>query len=191
MFSAWIRECSSPRRSSLLTSGNGLLDHVLVDGNDAGAAHRRIELEIAYHPPDGLAQRTGAKALLASGVPGDGDECTARDLQVDPESLKVGTRGAEDRAVGLDEDSGQIRLGEVVEDDDRFESRDELRRYAVAEKVLVFEVVAKMKGQLFAHLARRGDDHDRFHRRDVLADRRAAQHVVVKLFECAAGDEEN
>src|SRR5437588_194259 len=74
---------------------NGLLHHVLVDGDRAGAGGGGVELDVANHAPERLAQRAGAEALLVRGVPGDGDESAARDLQIDAEALEVGARSAE------------------------------------------------------------------------------------------------
>ena len=88
-------------------------------------------------------------------------------------------------------DAREIAFAEVVQYHDRLETRDELRRHPVAKEIVVFDVVAKMERQLFAHFAGGGDDHDRLHRLDVLPDHRAAQHVVVQLLERAAGDEED
>src|SRR5438132_5733427 len=121
---------------SRISAGKGALHHVLVDGDDA-AAIGRIELQTANHAPECLAQGAGAEAFLASGVPGDGDQRRTRDLQVDSEALEIRPGGAEDRAVGLHEDARQIRLRQIVEDDDRLEARDELRRHSVAEEILV------------------------------------------------------
>src|SRR2546428_5513274 len=136
-----------------LPPSNSLLDHVLIDGDDAGAARGRVEFEIANHAPERLAQCASAEAFLAGGVPGDGDERAARDLQIDPELLKVSARGAKDGSVGLDENFRQVRLGEVVEDNNRFEARDELRRHAVTKEILIFQIVPQMKRQLLTHFA--------------------------------------
>src|SRR5436305_1619084 len=162
------RSGSSRPRASLLAAGDRLLDHGFVDGDDMRSGVGGIELEAADDAPEGLAQRARAEALLARRVPGDGDQCAARDLQVDAESLEVGARGAEDRRLRLYENARQIGLAEVVEDDDRFESGDELRRHAVAEQVVVLQVVPKMERQLFTYFARGRNDHDRLHRSDVL-----------------------
>src|SRR5438445_3735582 len=77
---------------SRISAGKGALHHVLVDGDDAAAAIGRIELQIANHAPECLAQGAGAEAFLAGGVPGDGDQRGARDLQVDAEALEVRPR---------------------------------------------------------------------------------------------------
>src|ERR1043165_5133798 len=174
-----------------LAAGDGALDHRLVDGDDVRAGVGGVELDVADDAAEGLAQRARAEALLAGGVPGDCDQGAASDLQVDAEALEVGARRAEHRRLRLDEDAREVGLGEVVEHDDRFEARDELRRHAVAKEVVVFEVVAEMERQLLAHFARRGDDDDRLHRRDVLPDCGAAEHGLIQLLERAAGDEED
>src|SRR5581483_1740460 len=96
-----IRNSSFIRRSRLAPADR-LLHHVLVDGDRAASGRRGIELEIANHAPVCLAQSAGAEAFLARGVPGDGDERAARDLQVDAEALKVRARCAKDRLLGLD-----------------------------------------------------------------------------------------
>src|SRR3954464_8908341 len=120
--------CESSRpRASLFAAGDRLLDHGFVHGDDVRAGMRGIELETADDAPEGLAKRARAEAFLACGVPGDGDQCAARDLQVDTKPLKVRARGAEDRRLRLDEDARQIGFAEIVENDDRLESGDELR----------------------------------------------------------------
>src|SRR3954454_21063032 len=152
--------CGSSRpRASLLAAGDRLLDHGFVDRDDVRAGVGGIELEAADDAPEGLAQRARAEALLARGIPGDGDQCTARDLQVDAESLEVRARGAEDRRLRLDKNARQIGLAEIVENHDRFKTRYELRRHAVAEQVVVLQVVPKMERQLLAYFAR-GRDND-------------------------------
>src|SRR5437764_15209798 len=90
---------SSRPRSPLFAAGNSLLDHSLVDGNDVRAGVSGIEFETADHAAEGLAQRARAKALLARGIPGDGDQRATRDLQVDAEPLEVGARSTVDRGV--------------------------------------------------------------------------------------------
>ena len=85
---------------SLLAAGDRLLDHGFVDREHARAGVGGIEFETADDAAEGLAQRAGAEALLARGVPGDGDQRAARDLQVDAEALEVRARRAEDRRSG-------------------------------------------------------------------------------------------
>src|ERR1051325_5212715 len=88
---------------SLVAPCDRAADHLLVDGDDA--ALRGLEL----HGPDDaavrFAQRACAEALLPGGVPGDGDERAAGDVQVDAVRREVLPRGAEDRAVRLHEDA--------------------------------------------------------------------------------------
>src|SRR5215212_1359338 len=106
--------CSSfilPRSSfsrSAVSARNGLSHHLFVDGDHPPLG--RIELQAADDAAVRLAQGAGAEALLAGGVPGDGDERAARDLQVDAERGEVVARGAENRRVRLDEDAGQVTL---------------------------------------------------------------------------------
>jgi len=107
----WGPDSSRPR-GPLLAAGDRLLDHGLVDGDDVRAGISGIEFETADHASEGLAQRARAEALLARGVPGDGDQRAPRDLQVDAEPLEVGARGAEDRRFRLDEDTRQVGFGE-------------------------------------------------------------------------------
>src|SRR5574341_436898 len=107
---------------SLLSAGDGVPHHLLVDRDHALRVGCRIELEVADHPTIGLVQRAGAETLLARGVPGDGDERAARDLQIDTESFEVLARGAEDRRLRLDENARQIALAQIVEHHDRLEA---------------------------------------------------------------------
>src|SRR5438128_181239 len=101
-----MTEEPSPRpRRSLLARGDGLLDHVLVDGEDACAGVGGIELQMADHAAEGFAERAGAEALLPRGVPGDGDQRAASDLQIDAEALEERARGAEDRSFRLHENA--------------------------------------------------------------------------------------
>src|SRR5712692_5382690 len=81
---------SSFAGGSRLATVNRVLHHVFIDGDDAGAAVDGIELQIANHAAERLAQSAGAEALLPRGVPGDGDQRAAGDLQVDAEALEVG-----------------------------------------------------------------------------------------------------
>src|SRR3954447_5838289 len=132
--------CGSSRpRASLLAASDRLLDHGFVHGDDVRAGVRGIELETADDAPEGLAKRARTEALLACGVPGDSDQCAARDLQVDTKPFKVRARRWEDRRLRLDEDARQIGFAEIIEHNDRFETGDELRRHAVAEQVVVLQ----------------------------------------------------
>src|SRR5262249_21390946 len=135
-FSFLKKDLSAMHRPSRITRGDGCLDHGLVDGQNARAGVGRIEFEIANHAAESLAQRARAEALLPRGVPGDGDQRAAGDLQVDAEALEERPRGAEDRLLRLDEDTRQVAFGEVVQHDDRLEARDELRRHAVAKEIV-------------------------------------------------------
>src|SRR5579859_1651750 len=125
------------RRRPRLASGDRLFDHVLIDGDRAGAATAGIELQIANHAAERLTQSAGAEALLPRGIPGDGDQRAAGDLQVDAEALEIGARSAKNRRIRLDKNSRQVGLAEIVQDDNRFESRYELRRHAVAKEIFV------------------------------------------------------
>src|SRR5205085_11801912 len=84
-----------------------LLHHLLIDRHDA-TAFGRIVFELANDATERLAQGARAEALLPRGIPGDGDERTARDLQIDAEAREVIARRAEDRALRLMEDAGEI-----------------------------------------------------------------------------------
>src|SRR3954453_17152584 len=115
--------CGSSRpRASLFAAGDRLLDHSFVHGDDVRAGMRGIELETADDAPEGLAKRARAEAFLACGVPSDGDQCAARDLQVDTKPLKVRARSPKDRRLRLDENPRQIGFAEVIEHNDRFET---------------------------------------------------------------------
>src|SRR5437867_3803534 len=98
---------------ALLPPRDGRFHHILVNGDYLAVLRGRFEFETANHAPESLAQRAGAEAFLAGGIPGDGDERAARDLQIDSEALKVGARSAEDRTLRLDEDAREIGLVEI------------------------------------------------------------------------------
>src|ERR1043166_3330450 len=172
MISVWVMNkprLSLSKRDFFSAMSDDAIHHFFVDRQRLPRA-LGIEFEAADDAAEGLAQCAGAEALLVRGFPGDGDERAARDLEVDTETGEVVARGAEDRAFRLDEDAREVRLREIVQHHDRLEARDELRGHAVAEDVVVFEVVAQVERQLLADLAGSRDDDDRLHRLRVLAD---------------------
>src|SRR5581483_2488646 len=61
--------------------------HLFIDRQHSAVGG--LELHRADDAAVGLAQRACAEALLLGGFPGDGHECTARDLQIDSESFEV------------------------------------------------------------------------------------------------------
>src|SRR5438477_13017746 len=77
-----------------------LLHHLLIDRHDSSALGR-IVFELANDATERLAQGARAEALLPRGIPGDGDERTARNLQIDAEAREVIARRAEDRPLRL------------------------------------------------------------------------------------------
>src|SRR5207244_6252892 len=141
------KKTSVLRRGPHFAAGDGALHHLLVDRDDVCAAVDGIELDVADDTPEGLAERARPEAFLAGRVPGDGNERAAGDLEVDAEALEVGARGAEHGGIRLDEDARQVALGEVVENDDRLEARNELGSHAVAKEVGVLAVVAGVERQ--------------------------------------------
>ncbi len=106
-----------------------------------------------------------------------------------PRLCEVGARLLEARLRRLEEDLHQGVLGEVVEQHHGVEARQELRRHAVVEEILVAQPVAQREDHLLAHLATL-DAGDGLERAAVAPDGDAVVNRVVEALEGAGADEE-